>query len=155
MFQIVKYPKGILKVKTKEIVKITEEHRKIFEDMLSTMYKHNGIGLAAPQVGLNLKMAVVDTGRGPIRMANPVIVKKDGLDAMDEGCLSVPSAAVKVVRAENITVKYMDEEGSDRELSVSGLAAKAIQHEIDHLNGYLIIDYLPWYKRIFVRSKKK
>ena len=150
-FSIVKYPALILRKKTKKVLTLTEEHREILKDMVTTMRKNNGIGLAAPQVGLDIQLAVVDAGEGLLKIMNPSIVKKEGLDIMDEGCLSVPSVPVKVKRPKTITVEYTDEWGGINNKTFHGLAAKVLQHEIDHLNGRLILDYLPWYKRIFVK----
>ncbi len=151
-FSIVKYPALILRKKTKKVTTLTEEHREILKDMVTTMRKNNGIGLAAPQVGLDMQLAVVDAGEGLLKITNPSIVKKEGLDIMDEGCLSVPSVPVKVKRPKTITVEYTDEWGKINKKIFHGLTAKTMQHEIDHLNGRLILDYLPWYKRIFVKG---
>jgi len=154
LFSIVKLPAAILRKKTKKITKVGDDHRKILKEMVETMRKNNGIGLAAPQVGLDIRVAVVDTGEGLIKMINPSILKKDGWDAMDEGCLSVPETSVRVRRSDRIMLEYTDEWGKRIKKSFGGLTAKAIQHEIDHLNGRLIIDYLPWYKRVFSKKGK-
>jgi len=143
-----KYPARVLSKKAKRVETITDGLRDTIKNMLTTMYNNQGIGLAAPQVGLDLQIAVVDAGDGVIKMVNPVITKKEGIDVMDEGCLSVPQTAVRVKRAKVVTVEYLDEWGKHVSKTFKGLTAKAVQHEIDHLNGHLIIDYLPWYKRL-------
>lgn len=153
-FSIVKYPTSILRKKTKKVNRITGEHQKLFKDMLEIMYKNKGIGLAAPQVGVALQLAVVNAGDGLLKIANPAIVKKEGIDIMDEGCLSIPQTLVKVKRSKTITIEYINEGGEKIKKTFDGLTAKAIQHEIDHLNGRLIIDYLPWYKRVFIKRQK-
>jgi peptide deformylase len=109
--------------------------------MIDTMHAYKGIGLAAPQVGINEQIFVVDTGDGAFAIINPHIVKKFGADVMEEGCLSIPDVLVKVKRAESIVVEYMDENNRKIERKCIGLLAKVIQHETDHLNGKLIVDY--------------
>ena len=106
-FSIVKYPALILRKKTKKVTTLTEEHREILKDMVDTMRKNNGIGLAAPQVGLDMQLAVVDAGEGLLKIINPSIVKKEGQDIVNEGCLSVPSVPVNVKRPKTITVEYI------------------------------------------------
>ncbi|NQT22201.1 MAG: peptide deformylase [Candidatus Omnitrophica bacterium] len=148
-FSIIKQPAAVLRKKARRIKRVTDEHRLILEKMVAAMKKSKGMGLAGPQVGLDLQIAVVDTGEGLLKIINPSIVKKDGYDTMDEACLSVPNALVRVKRSGRITVKYTDEWGKQATRIFVGLTAKAIQHEVDHLNGRLIVDYQPWYKRIF------
>jgi len=155
VLSVTKYPSAVLRKKAKKITDVTDEIRHILRDMLESMYNHNGIGLAAPQIGVSMQLAVIDTGEGIIKLCNPVIVKKDGTDVMDEGCLSLPSITVRVKRAKNVTVEYTDENGKSVKKAFGGITAKAIQHEIDHLNGQLIIDYLPWYKKIAMKRTLK
>ena len=154
-FSIVKYPASILRKKTKKIKNITEEHRTSLKNMIDTMHKNKGVGLAAPQVGIDMQMAIVNAGEGDIlKIINPKILKLEGLDITEEGCLSIPSVLVKVKRSKTVTAEYLDEWGKRITKRFHGLTAKAIQHEIDHLNGRLIIDYLPWYKRVFLKIGK-
>jgi len=148
--EIVKYPDTILRKTSKDVDKMTDENRRLFDEMASTMYITQGIGLAAPQVGISKKMIVVDIGEGLLKLINPKIVSRKGVSSFDEGCLSVPDQSVKVKRAEEIVVSYTDDNNIHHQRNFQGLVARVIQHEIDHLNGKLIIDYLPWYKRLFL-----
>jgi len=154
-YLVTRYPAPVLRKKSREIKTATDEIRAILADMVRTMRKNQGIGLAAPQIGLDMQLAVVDAGDGLLKLINPVVKMKDGIDTMDEGCLSIPAVLVRVKRAKTITVEYMDEWGKTVTQKFHGLTAKAIQHEIDHLNGRLILDNLPWYKRIFTTQRLK
>ena len=125
---------------------------KLLEDMWETMYAANGVGLAAPQVGLNLRLAVIDVrpeGK-PERfvLINPKIIKKEGKQDDEEGCLSVPGLYAKVVRAETVTIRATDADGKVYEKSVTGLLARAFQHEVDHLDGKLFLDRLAFEKKV-------
>mgnify|MGYP000875944085 CR=1 FL=1 len=115
--------------------------RLLIQAMFDTMYYAEGVGLAAPQVGINKQIIVLDAGQGPLAMVNPDIVKESGESVMEEDCLSVPGACVKVCRAETITVKFLDPNGDAQTLVCSGLLSRAVQHECDHLKGKLITDY--------------
>jgi peptide deformylase len=101
-----------------------------------------GIGLAAPQVGINKMLIVVDIGNGPIELANPEVIESTGYDIKEEGCLSVPETIVNVKRSYKVIVKGMNDKGKIVEIKTEGLLARVLQHEIDHLNGKLIIDYM-------------
>jgi peptide deformylase len=156
--RVVKYPEKILRKAASPVAKVTDEDRRMLDEMAKTMYMSQGVGLAAVQVGIGKRLAVVDTGTGLIKMVNPSIVKSEGYETQEEGCLSVPGAAVKVRRAKKIVVSYMNEGGMVVEMKAEGLLARAIQHEIDHLCGKLIIDYMNPVKRIIqraVRSAKR
>ena len=113
----------------------------LFENMVFTMRAFNGIGLAAPQIGIPRQLIVVDTGEGLIKLANPQIIQVKGSDKMVEGCLSIPGADVEVKRRYKITVKGLNEKEKAVEIKAKGLLARVLQHEIDHLKGKLIIDY--------------
>lgn len=117
------------------------------------MYLSQGVGLASLQVGIDKQLAVIDVGSGLIKMINPVIVKKLGLEAQEEGCLSCPGASVKVKRAKSVVVNFINEDGDLIELKADGLLARAVQHELDHLSGKLIIDYLGPIKRLLTKKK--
>lgn len=147
---IVKFPGDILKKRAAKVSAVGDEERSLLTEMAKTMYLNGGVGLAAVQVGIDRQMAVVDVGKGLIKMVNPVIVKSEGSEVAEEGCLSVPDTAVKVKRAKKITVQYMNEFGEISQLTAEGLLARAIQHELDHLSGKLIVDYLSPLKRIFL-----
>jgi len=135
-------PNICLRKKAAKVLNVTDDERQILDEMAKTMYLKSGVGLAACQVGIGKQLAVVDIGAGLLKLINPVITKKEGAEAQEEGCLSVPEAAVKVKRAKKIVVEYIDEQGGARRLIAEGLLARVIQHEADHLAGRLIIDYL-------------
>lgn len=149
------YPASMLRRKAKSITRVTDEIRDIMQGMFHVMRRHQGLGLAAPQIGLELRLAIVDTGEGVMKMVNPILLEKKGRDAMDEACLSLPSITVRVKRAKHVRVEYMNEWGESVRKNITGLTARAVQHEIDHLNGRLIVDYLPWFKRIYAKWKIK
>jgi peptide deformylase len=140
--EIKKYPDGILRKKCTEIQEITDKEVRLFEKMLFTMRHFAGIGLAAPQIGIAKNLIVADIGEGAIRLADPVILKKKGSDKMEEGCLSMPGVSVVIDRPEGIIISGLNEKGKVVEFKAQGLLARVLQHEIDHLDGKLIIDYL-------------
>lgn len=143
-------PNPSLRKKASPVKKIGDEERRILSEMAETMYLKEGVGLAAVQVGIHKQLVVIDIGSGCMKLINPVIVKKEGWETQEEGCLSVPDASVKVRRYKKITVDYLNEEGDAVRLNAEGLLARAIQHEIDHLMGKLIIDYLGPLKKLFM-----
>lgn len=149
-----KFPDSFLRKKATKVSKVTEKHCQILSDMLKTMYLNNGIGLAATQVGLDAQLAVIDIGNGPIKLVNPIVFRRKGKDVNEEGCLSVPDTYVKVKRAKTVEIAYLDEKGQAQHLKCEGLLARAVQHEIDHLCGKLIIDYLSPIKRLFLKKGK-
>jgi len=151
--KIVCLPEVILRKKSAAINKISDEERKMLADMAKTMYLEGGVGLAAVQVGINKQLVVIDIGDGLIKLINPVIVKKEGCETEEEGCLSVPETAVKVKRAKKVVVDYLNEEGEALRLSAEGLLARVIQHEIDHLMGKLIVDYLSPIKKLLLSKR--
>ncbi|UCD55577.1 MAG: peptide deformylase [Candidatus Omnitrophota bacterium] len=142
------YPDPVLRKKSQAIRQITDEEKRLIDYMTKTMYAARGIGLAAPQVGIAKRIIVIDAGDGLLKMVNPRIITKKGTSLLEEGCLSIPEKEVEIQRAEEISVLYTDEKNNRTTKSFKGLTARAIQHEIDHLDGKLIIDYLPWFKRI-------
>ena len=117
------------------------------------MYSRKGIGLAAPQVGTLERVIIADIGEGLISMINPEIITGFGEDYMDEGCLSLPDMVVNVKRQQSIFVRYLDKNEREKESELDGLTARVIQHEIDHLNGVLIIDHAPLVDRLNIKSK--
>lgn len=145
---IKKHPDKILRIKCDVVKSVTEKERKIFDDMLFTMRHFCGIGLAAPQVGISRRLIVACVEDVTIKLANPEILDTSGSDIMLEGCLSVVNTTVDVKRPSTITVKGLDEENKTVELKTGGLLARVLQHEIDHLNGRLIIDYMSVLKRL-------
>lgn len=130
----------ILRKISKEVKEVTPKIRDLIDDMLETMYEANGVGLAAPQVGVLKRIVVIDVGEGPLVMINPQIVKTAGSQTGDEGCLSVPGKAGQVTRPNEVTVRFMDEDGEYYELEGVELLARAICHECEHLDGKLYID---------------
>ena len=140
--EIKKYPEPILRKRSIQIPEVTPKEAKLFEDMLLTMYTFGGIGLAAPQIGSLLQVIVADVGEGLVRLANPRILKSKGEDKLVEGCLSLPDMNVQIKRHYEVLVEGLNEKGERIEIKVKGLLARVIQHEIDHLRGRLIIDYL-------------
>jgi len=149
---IVTYPARVLRKKSEALRGVAACDKNLMRDMANLMHASKGIGLAAPQVGIPKRIIICDTGEGLIKMANPEILSGSGRDSLEEGCLSVPERTVNIYRADKITVSYIDEKDAERRKVFRGLAARVIQHEIDHLNGRLIIDYLPWYKKIFPKK---
>ncbi len=149
-----KIPNPILRKKTAAVSKVTDSVREILVEMARVMYLNNGVGLAANQVGIDKQLAVIDVGSGLIKMVNPVIVKREGAETQEEGCLSCPNAIVKVKRAKKITVNYLDDKGEIRTLLAQDLLARAIQHETDHLAGKVILDYLNLFKKIFLKKNR-
>lgn len=155
MLELIKYPNPILKKKCSPITIVGEEEEDLFRKMLKMMYLNRGIGLAAPQVGINKQMAVVDIGdKRLLKLINPAVVEADGTEEMEEGCLSIPDVYIQVKRPKRIKVKSLDENGRETTLEASGLMARTVLHEIDHLKGRLIIDYLNPIKRFLILKKK-
>lgn len=139
--QIVQYPDPILKREAKEVTKFTERLHRLLDDMAETMYDAHGVGLAAPQVAILKRVMVVDVGEGLHEFVNPVIVEKSGEQIEPaEGCLSIPGLLGRVRRSQKIRVKAQDRNGNPFEIEAEGYFARAIQHEIDHLNGVLFLD---------------
>jgi peptide deformylase len=160
VLRIRKYPDDILRNKAEEIGEITENICKLSEDMIETMAAAKGVGLAANQVGVPLRIVVVETGTEkqsrPLVVINPMILKIEDIEAAEEGCLSVPGFYELVKRGKKAQVKGKDLSGKGMILECEGLMARAFQHEVDHLNGILFVDYLsPIKKQIFRREYLK
>lgn len=130
----------ILRKISKPVEEVTPKIRELIDDMLETMYEANGVGLAAPQIGVLKRIVVIDVGDGPLVMINPEIVKTSGSQSGDEGCLSVPGKAGVVTRPNEVTVRFMEEDGEWYEVEGEELLARAICHECDHLDGKLYVD---------------
>ena len=158
---IITLPDPILRKVSAPVERIDAEVRKLAEDMLETMYAAPGVGLAAVQVGVPRRLFVLDTAKDeeppqPLVLINPEIVSLGAeMRLHEEGCLSIPDERVPIERPSKVTVRFLDREGKTQELTAEGLLATAIQHEIDHLNGKLIIDYLSRLKRDMVVRKFK
>ncbi|HAM87981.1 MAG: Peptide deformylase [Candidatus Falkowbacteria bacterium GW2011_GWC2_38_22] len=144
LLNIITHPNEILReksvvIKKTDILKL--EMKKLCEDMTLTMLEKDGVGLAAPQIGKNIRLAVVNTKSGPLHIFNPEIVKFSWTKEWgEEGCLSVPGVFGQVKRSKTIICNYTDKEGAPQSIEVSGLMARVFQHEIDHLDGILFID---------------
>ncbi len=123
------------------IEEVGPSERMLIAAMVTTMHYQKGIGLAAPQVGINRQLFVVDIGDGPFVFINPEIIQSSGCAEMEEGCLSIPNVNIIVERSEKITVRYIDENNQSYEDQFEGLLARVIQHETDHLHGKMIVDY--------------
>lgn len=151
--RILKFPEPALRKMSKPVELVKLEEKVLLDNMLETMYLNQGVGLAAAQVGVLKRMIVVDVGEGPRQLINPIVTKRIGLETGQEGCLSLPEVMVTVKRAKEIVYKGLDRDGKLVEGQAEGLLAKAIQHEIDHLDGKLIIDYVNPIKRIFLKRR--
>lgn len=151
--KIRKFPDPVLRTKTSKVGPVGAGERRTLDEMAETMYINQGVGLAATQVGLKIRLAVVNAGGGLIKMINPVIIKSEGSASQEEGCLSIPNTIVKVKRAQAVRVQYLDENGETCELKADDLLARAVQHEIDHLNGIMIIDYLGPIKKTLAKIR--
>lgn len=147
------YPDPALRKKTYLVKEITSEQRDILGKMAQLMYENAGIGLAAPQVGINASMIVVDIGSGLYKLINPRIMKKKGSQTTEEGCLSIPGVCIKVKRAKKILVQAQDEFLGPVTIEAEDLLACVFQHEIDHLRGRLIVDYASFLERLKIRKK--
>lgn len=132
----------ILRKRARDIDEITDRIRTLQQDMLETMYHAEGVGLAANQVGILRRIVVIDVGEGPITLINPEILSEEGCQTGLEGCLSVPDVNGKVARPEKVSVAYTDMDGERQVLEGAGLLARAICHEVDHLNGILFTDWI-------------
>lgn len=160
ILEIKTFPEEVLRKKSTLVEKIDDNIRKLLDDMAETMYEAPGIGLAAPQVGVNKRVVVIDiTGpeerSGLLKIVNPEIISMEGECEGEEGCLSVPQEYADVKRAEKITVKFLNEDGKEQILDADGLLSRAFQHEIDHLDGILFIDRISPLKREFIKKRIK
>ncbi len=153
---ILHFPDERLRTVAKPVEQFDAKLSQTIDDMFETMYAAPGIGLAATQVDFHRRLIVIDVseeGNQPLVFINPEILEKDGVEEMDEGCLSVPGIYEKVQRAEKVKVKAQDRKGDTFEMEADGLLAVCIQHEIDHLDGKLFVDYLSSLKRQRIKKK--
>ena len=156
ILDILHFPDERLRRKAEPVVSVDDRVRQLIDDMFETMYDAPGIGLAAVQVNVAERVIVVDVSDDrsqPLALVNPEITTLEGVEEMDEGCLSVPGVFEKVQRADAITLKALGRDGESFEMRADGLLAVCIQHEIDHLDGKLFIDYLSELKRQRIRKK--
>jgi peptide deformylase len=161
---IVTYDDPVLRQKSAEISADSQDLQSLIDNMFETMYNGSGVGLAAPQIGKSIRLFVMDADvmteetdeddLGPLVFINPVVTKKsDKLVTIEEGCLSIPGVRDSVNRPEAITVKFVDRNFKSRELNVTGWSSRVIQHEIDHLDGILFIDYLGSFRKRLLKGK--
>lgn len=165
ILKILKYPDPFLKTKTKPVSRIDQDTKRLIFDMIETMYFAKGIGLAATQVGVDKRIAVLDVpdedrenyrqGKNLIVLINPQITAHEGETKYEEGCLSVPGFNEDVKRFAEVAVKGLDKDGNPLEIKAGGLFAIALQHEIDHLDGLLFVDRLSKLKRDIIKRKIK
>ena len=149
------YGDPILRKKAKAVGTVTQAHQGILSEMARLMYEHDGMGLAAPQVGIDEALIVVDIGKGLYKLINPEIVNKGGRQVNQEGCLSLPGVCIKVKRAKKIKVLAEDAFGKPISIETEDLFACVLQHEIEHLKGKLIVDYANLFEKLKIRKKIK
>ena len=153
---ILEFPDPRLRTRAVAVDSVDDELRSLIDDMFETMYAAPGIGLAATQVDVHRRLLVTDVSPDksePYVLINPEIIEKDGVTVTEEGCLSVPGYYEEVERAEHIRVRFLDRDGNEVEMEAEGLLAVCIQHEMDHLEGKLFVDYLSEAKRMRIRKK--
>jgi peptide deformylase len=144
----------VLRLETKPVPVVTDDVRRLIDDMFDTMYAANGIGLAAPQVGRTERVAVVDVDGAKYALVNPQIVVADGpKEKTEEGCLSIPDIYADVERPTHVVIKALDRDGTEFEAEATGLLGRCFQHEIDHLHGKLFLDHLSFIKRKSAMAK--
>jgi peptide deformylase len=156
ILSILEFPDERLRKKATEVKVFDDKLKTLVKDMLETMYSAKGVGLAATQVNVHFRVIVIDTSddkNQPLCLINPQLIEKDGIKESEEGCLSVPTFYEKVNRAEHIKVRAFDTDGQVFELEATELLAVCIQHEMDHLEGKLFVDYLSSLKRQRIRTK--
>ena len=156
ILNILEFPDPRLRTKASPVEVVNDDVRELIADMFETMYAAPGIGLAVTQVDVHQRRLVTDVSTDndvPLALINPVIIEKDGVIATNEGCLSVPGFYEEVERAEQIKVRFLNQDGVEVELQAEGLQAVCIQHEIDHLDGKLFVDYISESKRQRIRKK--
>lgn len=154
--KILEYPDPRLRTRASPVEAVDDELRSLIDDMFETMYEAPGIGLAATQVDVHKRLLIADVSPDrsePHVFINPVIVSESGVEETEEGCLSVPGIYDKVERAEIVKVRALNREGEEFELEIQGLLAVCVQHEIDHLDGKLFVDYLSELKRRRIRKR--
>ena len=147
------YGDACLRKKSEPVQEVGPSERLLIEAMIEKMHEEKGVGLAAPQVGLNQQIFVADIGLGPMAVINPKIIKRSGSEWLEEGCLCLPGITVNVKRPKEILVRYTDENNQTVERELADLMARVFMHETDHLHGKLIVDYASWRER--GRLKKK
>jgi peptide deformylase len=158
IYPIIKFGQEVLEKVSQPVAEFNSNLKKLVDDMFETMYAANGVGLAAPQIGISKRLAVIDVSNGQdpkakLVLANPVVVTTEGKAVQEEGCLSLPDFRANTTRPERATVRYQDLEGNEHTQTAEGLLARAFCHEIDHLDGVLFIQHLSALKRDSIKRK--
>lgn len=153
ILDVLVYPDPKLREETVRVETFDADLRRLISDMRETMYAAKGVGLAAPQVGVNKRVAVIEWEDARFALVNPVIVEQEGEERRDEGCLSFPGIYEDVTRPTKVRAIYQDEEGVEHDVTVEGFLARIFSHEIDHLDQRLLIDNLSPMKRAFLKKK--
>lgn len=147
------YGEPCLRRESEPVKEVGPAERLVVDAMIKAMYAYKGVGLAAPQVGINQQFFVADTGLGPFAVFNPKILRRSGNEVMEEGCLCLPGITLNVKRSREIKVRYLDENNQVVEKELFGLMARVFMHETDHLHGKLIIDYAGWRQRLKLKGQ--
>lgn len=155
VLEIKKYPNSILRKKCVKVKEFDEKLKNLCLEMFETMELNKGLGLAAPQVGESFYFFIVDIEGHKLVFINPEIIKKEGQEVFEEGCLSFPGLFINIKRPQKIELKFQNTEGQEKIIKADGLLARVIQHELDHLDGILFIDRLPWFKKLSISKKLK
>jgi peptide deformylase len=153
---VLEFPDKRLRTKAKEVTVFDGVTTTLVDDMLETMYEFKGVGLAATQINVHQRVIVIDVSEdkdAPLCLINPEIIEKDGVEESEEGCLSVPGFFENITRAEHIKIKALDKNGKSFEMEANELLSVCIQHEMDHLEGKLFVDYLSPLKRQRIKAK--
>jgi len=153
---VLEFPDKRLRTKAKEVTVFDEKISTLVDDMFDTMYDFKGVGLASTQINVHQRVIVIDVSEekdAPLCLINPEIIEKQGTEESEEGCLSVPGFFENVTRAEKIKIKALDKQGEPFELEADELLSVCIQHEIDHLDGKLFVDYISAFKRNRIKAK--
>jgi peptide deformylase len=156
ILSILEFPDERLRKRAALVKTVDDKIKKLVDDMLETMYESHGVGLAATQVNVHQRVVVIDVSEekdAPLCLINPEIIEKDGVKESEEGCLSVPGFFEKVTRAEHVIVRALNREGESFQFDARDLLAVCVQHELDHLNGKLFVDYISSLKRQRIKKK--
>ena len=153
---VLEFPDRRLRTKAKEVTVFDQAIKSLVDDMIETMYEAKGVGLAATQVDVHQRVIVIDVSEdkdAPLCLINPEIIEKEGVEESEEGCLSVPGFFENITRAEHVKIRAQDKEGKSFEMEAGELLSVCIQHEMDHLEGTLFVDYLSPLKRRRIKAK--
>lgn len=152
-YRVLHFGEEPLRTPSESVKEITDDIRRLVDDMFETMNEAKGVGLAAPQVGVNVRLAIIDIGDDPLVLINPRIIKSSGKETCEEGCLSFPGLTEKVERAKKVVAEATNIDGARYEIEAEGLLARAIQHELDHLDGVLFIDRISKARKLQIKHE--